>query len=129
MAKKRNFQPDVELIPYYEYDPSIHNIEYRYIQDPSAWYTYNNNATDGEFDSTETDDYNFDSEDYRFYGPYPYGYVRPRRRRRRRRFYPPFFAPLPLPLPVPYPSPYYGGYPYAGGGYPYYGGVNYNNES
>jgi hypothetical protein len=103
VPKKYRSQPDVFLIPSHEYDPSIHEIEYRYVQptvdaqgqpmDPNAFVA--GNVTD----------------DSRFVpvplpvphpGPYPYPYGRPRRPRR------------------PHP-PYYGGYPY-GGGYPYYGG-------
>ncbi|HEU4965529.1 MAG TPA: hypothetical protein VFV52_17030 [Bacilli bacterium] len=115
MAKNRNFQPDVELIPYYEYDPSIHNIEYRYIQDPSFW--SNNYFNNFQFDGEASDENNaaFDSEDFRYA---PYGYVPGRRRRRRRRPY--YGAPFFFPVPGPF---YGGGYPY--GGYPYggyYGG-------
>ena len=36
MSKKYRQDADVQLIPYYEYDPSIHNVEYRYIPQQSA---------------------------------------------------------------------------------------------
>lgn len=122
MAKRTRIAPDVELIPYYEYDPSIHNIEYRYLpQGADGTYTnwiYDYN-TDYETLPEEASDWGDDTRQYP-YGPGYYG--RPRRRRRRRRrpygygYGPgPGFVPVPLPLPLPVPAPYppfYGPYPF-----------------
>jgi hypothetical protein len=115
MEKKNHIEPNVELIPYYEYDPSIHNIEYRYMPQ-AAEQTY----TDFDYSYTPNSagytDYTGWQNQYRQFYPY-YGYVPPRRRRRRRRrrpySYGPGFVPVPLPIPAPFPyPPYYGPYPY-----------------
>ncbi|MGB8954974.1 MAG: hypothetical protein WCC10_06340 [Tumebacillaceae bacterium] len=46
MSKKYRQDADVQLIPYYEYDPSIHNVEYRYIpqQSGEGFQDFNNYA-------------------------------------------------------------------------------------
>lgn len=121
MLRNYNQQPDVQLIPFHEFDPEIHNIEYRYFESPEYQNTlnqyyaqhYNQTGQVGDFRSAE------DSR-----RPYPYyGGGRPRP------FYPPF---------APFFPPFYGGggygYPYGGGyGYhPYgggYGGYGYHKES
>ncbi|MCX7571630.1 hypothetical protein OS242_16925 [Tumebacillus sp. DT12] len=127
MGKKYRNDSDVRLIPYYQYDPEIHEIDTRYLpQSPQVEYDYDpQQEVPAHFEAPQGD--------YRFVPvPVPVPGGRPRRRRRRRR--PPFYGPVPFPAPVPvpipapiptpYPYPYYGGYPYGGGGYPY-GGYPY----
>ena len=100
MSKKYRQEADVQLIPYYEYDPSIHNVEYRYIP----------TEADQEFqDFSGTFNYDYDSNNDWWRRP------RPR----------PFFGPFagPFGFPVPFGGYPYGGYPYGGGwhGYPHGG--------
>lgn len=92
MPKNDRPEVDVQLIPYYQYDPSIHEIDYRYLPSP----TNTSGETYTTFNPT------FGATDYRFF-PYPR----------------PFF---PYPRPPFYGGyPYWGGYhgyPYGGwGGY------------
>jgi hypothetical protein len=107
VPKKFN-QEEVRLIPYYEYDPAIHNIEYRYFND------FQNVGFSDDTYEWNTPEPTFGAVDYRYFYPYPSPYyIRPRRRRRRRR-YPYYF---PMALPVPLPAPIYPYYPYYGSGY------------
>ena len=115
MGKKYRNESDVRLIPYYQYDPEIHEIDTRYVPQ----------ASEGEYyyapQQEQHDQFDASQGDYRFvplplpvpgpvYPAYPPVYGRPRRRRRRPYYY--------GPVPVPYPyHPPYGGYPYGGGYY------------
>jgi hypothetical protein len=115
-AMPNNYRPEanVQLIPYYEYDPSIHDIEYRYL--PNT-----NTATSGETYTTFNP--TFGATDYRFFpAPFPrpfYPYPRP-----------PFYGGY-------HPYGGYHGYPYGGGygggyhGYPHggYGGYHHGSSS
>ena len=109
MPKNYNQQPDIQLIPYHEYNPEIHNIEYRYFETPEYQNTlnqyyanfYNQAGQVGDFRSVEG-----------AHRPYPYyGGVRPR----------PYYHPPVLPFYPPYFGGGYGYHPYGGYGYPYGG--------
>ena len=99
MPKQYRQQTDVHLIPYHEYDPSIHEIEYRYLQQPTEESFFN---TPNTYNPSAADAADF----YRrpVYRPRP--------------FYPgAFFHP-----------PVYGGYGFHPYGFPYggYGGYGWH---
>ncbi|KEO80937.1 hypothetical protein [Tumebacillus flagellatus] len=81
MPKKYSQQPDVQLIPYYEYDPSIHNIEYRYFETPeyqnavNQFYTnlYTQQLQQQQSLGDFRGQYDFRRPPYG-YGYHPYGY-------------------------------------------------------
>jgi hypothetical protein len=120
VPKNYDQQPDVQLIPYYEFNPEIHNIEYRYFETPeyqnavNQYYAniYSNQGqVSGDFRS---------GEDFR--RPPYYGRPRPY-------YHPPFF---------PFFPPFYGGgygyhpygyHPYGYGGYGGYGGYHKDSSS
>jgi hypothetical protein len=81
VPKNYDQQPDVQLIPYYEFDPKIHNIEYRFFETPeyqnalshyyANLYAQQNQGFPGDFRGPVEVDYRRPPYGY---GYHPYGY-------------------------------------------------------